>query len=349
MKRDNEITAPTTLVAIESTNDCTAMVRVGTSLHNAMLDGFKKEAKQLALNFAELEPQEQQDKRIAAITQKEWLVGIDMESSEGWQLIEIIEVLLYGHSNVKDQSRDDYYKGEGVNMVTANERSLPYVIINTSLREMVEIKNPGAAIGGKDLKAMEDVLVKYSDKTYLTKYREYYTEKEDAAKGKKKSKKPTHREVIEPCTLYHAKIIKDQGLNKSCVKLQLDRAFWEYITEHYYLKPIDFLSRVRKAYTEATGNSSAKMPEYLLPFLNELIRAQLYEGNTYHCTKQNLYKRINPSWYKARQWDKLDKLMQLFLKVAKRIGLLEKYWTAKSKTDGEEVLHCQVVKQENWK
>lgn len=325
---------------------CTTMMRVDTGVHNAMLDAWN--SKQTSL-FADLE--DANNPRDITPTKPEITLENEM-NGDFWQLAEVISVLLFTHSETSDQSSQRYYKGDGLSCTKdtmvefCGEKDVQQALIKTSLMEMAKIKQGNVGkVGGKDITAMKDLVMRYSDKPYKVKYRDYYQVTKD---GKQKTEK---REYNEKFNLYHAVVIEDTGLKKSIVKLLLHPIWFRLVKEHCYKKPVDFLQRAKCAYKEISGSS--RMPDYLLPWLNELVRAQLYPDRTYHCKTisngSGMFEKISPSWVKKRMWKQLDDTLAVFVEVAKRIGLLEEYTRTNSKTGGGEVLSFKVIKQENLK
>lgn len=330
-------------------------MRVDRGLIHATQEGYKHEVKagtQLII-FDELEAKTQDKVRELNVNKRELYIGIDLDG-DGWELMEVLQLLQYTHSNTTDQTKENYYLGDyeksGNAMTLWNGKDVPNGYIETTLGEITRLRTGNNKPAKQHIKTTYNMIMKYNMQRYLIRYQEYYEETKKNGKTRKGSRK------VESYTmLYKAEIATDATTRTSLVKIWLSPIFYRQIATHYDLKPQDFLARVRTAYAEITKKKQdcPELPNYLLAFLNQLIDAQLYAEQTYHCrakgtaTEKGLYDKLNYSWVKTWQWKKLEDTLAVYVEVAKRIGLLEKFWKTNT-TDGDEVLNFKVTKQGEW-
>lgn len=289
--------------------------------------------------------------RNITVEQAQLQVGLNLDSG-GWELILALQLLLHQHSqNTTDQSREDYYRGELTDkgrlaVTTWDGATAPAAHIKTTMAELTKARiGNDRKLSQKDLKQTEELLEQYAA-VFPIQYTEYYTD--PTIKGKNKKQK---RYLKTTDRLYKYAILKDEGTKSDIVNIGLMKPFFHQIATNYNSHPIDYIPRIKQAYTEVAGKKIAKVPDNLYNFLNRLIDAQNYEGCIYHCKlmgEDGLYMMISPAAVKARQWGKVDALLNLYAEVATKIGLLERWSKEPSKNSGEMIATFKVVEQGHW-
>lgn len=333
--------------------DVSPKMRYTRGLQHAMQEGYKHNVGGVQLTiFNELEAKTQDKIRSLNVDSSSLYFGIDLDG-DGWEIIEVLQLLLYKHSNTTDQSRADYYRGDpnttALQTLEWNGREQAVGYIETTLAELAKLRTGLQKVGGKDLKTTKTILMKYTDKRYLLRYREDYTETKPNGKTKR-----SWRTIEGYTMLYHASVAQDAGTRTNLVKVWLSPAFNYQIARNYDEKPLDFLDRVRKTYADVTGSQRKQLPNYLLAFLNQLIDAQHYDGCIYHCKTlgkgrdKGIYEKLNNSWVKARRWADLETAMAQYIEVATRIGLLRNHWKETNISTGEDILYFEVTPAKEW-
>lgn len=341
----------------EQQQQATQMVRTSRALDSNM------QGRQLDL-WDVLEPAEK-PKDVKVTDSQMQVEGIPLDSN-GWELFTTLQDLLHLHSQTTDQSRADYYRGElgknGKLAVTTWDGNIdaPAAYIKTTLAELTKLRLCTERKPSKtDLMLTEELLQAYNMKPYNIRYTEYYT---TDGKGK-----PTVGSITRTTkeALYKAAITKNNversttkdgekwSTKATAVEIWLKPLFFYNIDVNYNTRPKDYRQRVKAAYMELTGAKiMRKLPEYLYPFLEQLIDAQNYKNCTYHCKltgKDGLYMKLNPTFVKSRQTPRLERQLKLFAAIAQKIGLLKEWKIESSKVSGIPIATFKVVGQTEWK
>lgn len=329
----------------------TQMVRSPRGLDNQKLVGYKQAGKQLGL-FDELEEQTKNRVRDLKIDSAELYVGIDLDG-DGWELFETIQTVLHQHSQTTDQNAPDYYMGDtndtGVTVALWNGKKEPVAYIKTNLAELTKIRTGVDKPSGKDIDTTAALIAKYNGKPYIVRYKEYYTETK-TVRGRD-ILKTSYRTVETADALYKAVVKRDHGTRTSSVQLWLLPLFFRQIATNYNSRPLDYISRVRKAYTKLSGKANTKTPDGLHYFLARLVEAQNNTEHVYHSKLYGdggLYELIDRRAASKRMWRQLEETLKLFAAVAKEIGLLESWTMQASVNHDNTVATFMVVPQGQW-
>lgn len=319
-------------------------VRTSRALDNNLMTM----GKQLSL-FDELEDAD--NPRNIVVNQEQLQCGLRLDGG-GWELILALQELLFLHSiNTTDQSREDYYRGELTDkgklaVTTWGGKKAPGAFIKTTLAELTKIRiGEDRKLSQKDLDRTKELLGTYAD-VFTLRYIEYYTDP-----NKKGANKTNKRYIETKDNLYSYTIIADEGTRSDIVRIGLKQIFFSQITTNYNYHPLDLKKRLKKAYIEAAGKKIAKVPDNLYDFIFRLIDAQNYKDCIYHSKlmgEDGLYMMISPAAVKARQWKKVDLLLNQYADVAKKIGLLISWDKKPSKNSGEMIATFKVVEQTMW-
>lgn len=341
---------------IRPTAVATPMMRIDRGLIYNLQAGYKHTLKpdaQQQVIFAELEAKTQSKIIDLHVDQSHLYFGIDM-GEDGWVLMNLLWQLQYKQSNTTNQSRLDYYLGRrNTSPFTLTEwmgEQMQVGYIETTLGEMTRIRTGNQRPSKKQINVTRALLMKYNMRRYLYKCVQTYTK---TTKNGNKKAGSRYRETYT--ILYKADISADADSRTSVVKIWLSPAFYSRIKNNYDTLPVDFYDRVRDAYCSiANIKSWMEPPEYLFGLLHQLADAQLYPDCVYHIKARGtekdkgLYDKMSPYCVSKRMWKELEKRLDMYVEVAKRIGLLVKHWKT-TNNDGEEVLYFQVVPQGQWK
>lgn len=329
----------------------TQMVRSPRGRDAQMLAGFKQAGRQLGL-FDELEEATQGRVRDLQIKDTELYVGIDLDG-DGWELFETIQTVLHLHSQTSNQDAPDYYKGDPndteFKVAIWNGKKEPVAYIKTNLAELTKIRTGIDKPHGSDIDTTARLIQKYNQKPYCVRYKEYYTETKNV-RGRETTR-TSYRTIETADALYKAVVKRDHGTRTSSVQFWLLPLFFHQIATNYNSRPLDYISRVRRAYITLAGKTRTKTPDSLHYFLTRLVEAQNNEERSYHCKlfgEGGLYTMIDERATKKRMWKQLEATLCLFADVAKEIGLLESWETKKSVNNDNTVATFKVVPQGQW-
>lgn len=308
--------------------------------------------KQLSMRFDELDNVAKGRVEQLKINKSSLFVGVNMGAG-GIELLEAFNLLLQQQSaNTTNPNSADYYGGRadepdggklvkwqhGGQVVAASG-----AYIKTNLTELCRI------ITGEDKPSkwardrVAALLDKYNNQPYLIRYTE---EREEVLKNGKTRRKIYEVRTAEP--LFKAVTTEEKTTGKSSVQIILKPLFFQQIAKQHNLKPVDYLQRVRREYMIAAGNGIERTPpDTLYFFLTLLIEATGRESRLYNVKKSALLEQIAPKEWKKRERGAAAKILNQYIEVAKRIGLLasvEDYTNA----DGEEVLLFHVTEKGYW-
>lgn len=368
--RDVDVTAPKEVeLQVENITENpaeqgTEYYRSSRNLANQMLAGYKHDIKpnipvQLSI-WEKLGDDKKKTLLDLNVTKQAFYVGIDMEG-DGWELMEVLQQLHHIHSQTQHRDRKDYYTGDLI-MDENNLQLVPYaeekdaqkIYIKTNSNEMAKLSSGRSHPTKHDKDSIMASVRKYGKKPFTAKYTEYYSAKKKC-KGGKLEPYTSKRFVEQPIILFDYRYTANEGTGRDVLELWLSPIFYRQIANYFELKPIDFLQRVKNTYKDVKGTKKAVLPNYLLPFLTQLIDAQHYADRTYHCKlwgtdkEKGLYDKINYNLRKNRCYKRLDETLSDFIEVAKRIGLLEKHWTTPTENNEDTVYNFQVVEIGKWK
>lgn len=350
------------------------MIRTPRSLIDQMEKGYRKEEAlkvpgvQLSL-FPDIPEEIKLKVKRGGRKEEDIYIGIDMDGA-GWRLVETLQQLLHKHSQTHNQLLGDYYMGDFgkaakknlIKTISMGEITGKTPVIITTPTELAAAYACTTKPSGTQIAMALNTLVRYSEKNYFMDYTEWETEQYTNKYGQTKERRIGKRVkgylplflLLEGETLIEndGKVTKLAG----DISIQLNPIWQRQIATHYNNKPQDFMERVIKAY-----GKKGELPTALLPFLNKLIDAQHYTASgklpecTYHCKQlgtladMGLYDMISPNWVKKREWKRLEQMLDTFIDIATKIGLLKKHWIEIGAKDEKPVHYFQVAKFGEWK
>ena len=254
-------------------------------------------------------------------------------------------------------------------------------IIITSKAEWATEYTGKERVSGAEMNQAYNKLEYFSGKQFLIVPKKYGWEPYINKKGEEKKRRiaysiPDYREA------YKLRIIEkeEQDIDKdgnpvrnengeavmrkkaTALMIELDYVFIEDIKDRFVTIPMDLTSRVREAYKDVTG--STRQPDTLLTFIYKLLGVQNFKGNgndleprTYRCKERHqigqeseehpaLYAIIGNKYLRDGKLAKCKELLDIYIKVAEKIGLLEEH-KVKGK-DFEKVHYFRVREPNEW-
>lgn len=268
--------------------------------------------------FDNLQNETLKDIEVAGVEVAQIVEGIKLSPSET-KVIDCLCKLLHETSQTSDAKKEDYYSGNGYELVEYGEdKNTPAPKLAFTLYELAREYKGGEYVAGKDIENVKQILTELDSKRFLLSYVET-TRKKDGGRIERKIEE--FRRLIQIVKISQTEYSKEdiELSKKEETVILLNPIFRRQIDSKFILYPNDINRRTIIAY------GSHNLSDIALRLRDYLIRELSSKRYQPEITLDKLYYLLAEKWMRESRKKKVKEYTEKALETVKALGLLLSY------------------------